>query len=105
MSPIKSRQAPGQESWDKQEKNGSLKVMVNKRFIVEIEARGIDDPSVLRTALDRTNLKKLAALIRTVFAQPDAHSARDQLRSVADQLRPIAADVADLEHRDRPRSA
>ena len=37
----------------------------------------------------------IAALIRTIFAQPDADSARAQLRSVVDQLRPIAADVAD----------
>jgi putative transposase len=37
----------------------------------------------------------IAALIRTVFAQPDADAARAQLRSVADQLRPIAADVAE----------
>jgi len=37
----------------------------------------------------------IAALIRTIFAQPDAQSARAQLRSVADQLRPIAAEVAD----------
>ena len=37
----------------------------------------------------------IAALIRTIFAQPDADAARTQLRSVVDQLRPIAADVAD----------
>src|SRR5437763_1177771 len=37
----------------------------------------------------------IAALIRTIFAQPDAQTARAQLRSVADQLRPIAAEVAD----------
>src|SRR3954470_4659981 len=37
----------------------------------------------------------IAALIRTIFAQPDAESARTQLRSVVDQLRPIASDVAD----------
>jgi putative transposase len=37
----------------------------------------------------------IAALIRTVFAQPDGDSARGQLRSVVDQLRRIAADVAD----------
>ena len=37
----------------------------------------------------------IAALIRTVFAQPDGDAARAQLRSVVDQLRSIAADVAD----------
>jgi putative transposase len=36
----------------------------------------------------------IAALIRTIFAQPDGPSARLQLRSVADQLDTIAPDVA-----------
>ena len=38
----------------------------------------------------------IAALIRTIFAQPDAATATGQLRAVVDQLRPVAADVADL---------
>jgi putative transposase len=37
----------------------------------------------------------IAALIRTIFVQPDATTARVQLRSVVDQLAPIAPDVAD----------
>jgi len=37
----------------------------------------------------------IAALIRTIFAQPDEPSARDQLRSVVDQLRDIAPGVAE----------
>lgn len=37
----------------------------------------------------------VAATIRTVFAQPDAAAARDQLRAVADMLRPKFPAVAD----------
>ena len=36
----------------------------------------------------------IAALIRTIFAQPDPDAARTQLRAVADQLEPVAPDVA-----------
>jgi transposase-like protein len=36
----------------------------------------------------------IAALIRTIFVQPDATTARTQLRAVVDQLQPIAPDVA-----------
>jgi putative transposase len=38
----------------------------------------------------------ISALIRTIFAQPDADSARTQLRLVVDQLTPIAPKVAAL---------
>ena len=37
----------------------------------------------------------IAALVRTVFAQPDADTARAQLRAVVDQLTPYAPTVAD----------
>ena len=37
----------------------------------------------------------IAALIRTVFAQPDADTARTQLRAVVDQLTPYAPTVAE----------
>jgi len=37
----------------------------------------------------------IAALVRTVFAQPDADTARTQLRSVVDQLTPYAPTVAE----------
>jgi len=36
-----------------------------------------------------------AALVRTVFAQPDADTARAQLRAVVDQLTPYAPTVAE----------
>ena len=37
----------------------------------------------------------IAALVRTVFAQPDADTARTQLRAVVDQLTPYAPTVAE----------
>jgi transposase-like protein len=37
----------------------------------------------------------IAALVRTVFAQPDSDTARTQLRAVVDQLTPYAPTVAD----------
>ncbi|MET0908673.1 MAG: IS256 family transposase, partial [Ilumatobacteraceae bacterium] len=37
----------------------------------------------------------IAALVRTVFAQPDADTARTQLRAVVDQLAPYAPTVAE----------
>jgi putative transposase len=37
----------------------------------------------------------ISALIRTIFAQPDHDTARGQLRSVVDQLEPIAPQVAE----------
>lgn len=53
---------PGWERWDKSAKSGELNVVVNKRFLVQIEGNDIDDVSVLRTVLDATDLKKLASL-------------------------------------------
>ena len=38
----------------------------------------------------------VAALIRTIFAQPDAKAARTQLRAVVDQLEPVEPKVAEL---------
>jgi len=38
----------------------------------------------------------IAALIRTIFAQPDAATATTQLRAVVDQLEPVAPEVAGL---------
>lgn len=38
----------------------------------------------------------IAALIRTIFAQPDAATASTQLRAVVDQLEPVAPEVAGL---------
>jgi putative transposase len=48
----------------------------------------------LLSAARHQHRQVIAALIRTIFAQPDRPAAQDQLRSVVDQLRPIAPDVA-----------
>ena len=59
---IKVGDAPGMEKWDSENKSGDVTVIVNKRFIVEIDGSSIDDPKVLRTILDNVDLKKLADL-------------------------------------------
>lgn len=53
---------PGWERWDKNTKNGELNVVVNKRFLVQLEGRNIDDVKALHAVLEQTDLKKLAAL-------------------------------------------
>jgi hypothetical protein len=53
---------PGWERWDKSTRNGELNVVVNKRFLVQVEGRDIDDVQALHAVLDQTDLKKLAAL-------------------------------------------
>jgi hypothetical protein len=59
---IKVGDQPGFEKWDTEDKSGELTVIVNKRFIVAIEGRGIDNAKVLHEVLDKTDLTKLAAL-------------------------------------------
>ena len=59
---VKIGDAPGLERWDSKTKTGNLTIIVNKRFIVEIDADSIDDPKVLHEVLDKTDLKKLATL-------------------------------------------
>jgi hypothetical protein len=59
---VKIGDAPGLEKWDSGTKSGDLTVIVNKRFIVEIDGSTIDDPKVLHSMLDGVDLKKLAAL-------------------------------------------
>ena len=49
----------------------------------------------LLAAAHHRHRQMIAALIRTVFAQPDADAARTQLRSVVDQLEPYAPTVAE----------
>src|SRR3954470_4975094 len=49
----------------------------------------------LLSAAHHRHRQMIAALIRTVFAQPDADSARAQLRAVVDQLGPYAPTVAE----------
>ena len=49
----------------------------------------------LLAAANHRHRPMIAALIRTVFAQPDAATARTQLRAVVDQLAPYAPAVAE----------
>ncbi len=53
---------PGFEKWDKGTKNGELTVVVNKRFLVQVEGHDIADEKVMHTVLDKTDLAKLASL-------------------------------------------
>jgi hypothetical protein len=53
---------PGWEKWDKGSRNGELAVVVGKRFLVQLEGRGVDDVKTLHAVLDQTDLTKLAAL-------------------------------------------
>ncbi len=53
---------PGWERWDRGTRNGELNVVVNKRFLVQVEGHDIDDIKTLHAVLDQTDLKKLASL-------------------------------------------
>ncbi len=53
---------PGFEKWDSGSKNGELTVVVNKRFLVQVEGHGVADDKVMRSVMDQIDLKKLAAL-------------------------------------------
>ena len=57
---IKIGDYPGWEKWDSENKTGELNAIVNKRFIVQIEGRNIDNIKVLHALMDGTDLKKLA---------------------------------------------
>lgn len=59
---IKIGEYPGWEKWDNEDKDGELNAIVNKRFIVQIEGRDIENMKVLHAVMDATNLKKLAEL-------------------------------------------
>ena len=49
----------------------------------------------LLAAPNHRHCQVIAALIRTIFVQPDTNTATAQLRAVVDQLRPYAPGVAD----------
>ena len=53
---------PGWEKYSKGSRDGELNVVVNKRFLVQVEGRGIDDTKALRAVFDATDVKKLASL-------------------------------------------
>lgn len=53
---------PGWEKWNSSDKDGELNAIVNKRFIVQVNGRRLDNEQMLRTAMASVDLKKLAAL-------------------------------------------
>ena len=59
---IRVGDSPAFEKWDAATKSGTVTVVVNKRFIVEIDGSSIDDPKVLHEILDKIDLRKLADL-------------------------------------------
>jgi hypothetical protein len=59
---VKVGEYPGWETWDSQSRHGELNAIVGKRFIVQVDGRGIDDTKVLHQLMERTDLAKLAAL-------------------------------------------
>lgn len=59
---VKVGEFPGWEKWDTERKDGELNAVVNKRFLVQIEGRNIEDARVMHDLLAATNLKKLAEL-------------------------------------------
>jgi len=59
---IRVGDSPAFEKWDAATKSGTVTVVVNKRFIVEIDGSSIDDPKVLHEILEKIDLRKLADL-------------------------------------------
>ena len=59
---VKVGEYPGWEKWDSERKEGELNAIVNKRFIVQIEGRNIENMKVLHALMDTAGLKKLADL-------------------------------------------
>lgn len=51
--------APAIESWNSADRSGELSVLVNKRYIINIGGRGIDDASAMRTLVERMDLARL----------------------------------------------
>ncbi len=53
---------PALEKWNGEDKSGELTVLVNNRFIVQLEGRNLRDAGVLHSAAGAIDLKKLASL-------------------------------------------
>lgn len=53
---------PGWEKWNIEDKISELNVVVNKRFIVQVEGRRLDAAGTLQTAIASVDLRKMAAL-------------------------------------------
>jgi len=53
---------PAFEKWDSERKSGELNILVDKRFLVSIEGRDLEDTSVLHEAADRIDFGKFSSL-------------------------------------------
>ncbi|MEZ5286552.1 MAG: hypothetical protein R2712_17445 [Vicinamibacterales bacterium] len=53
---------PAFEKWNSERKSGELNVLVDRRFLVSIEGRNLDDMSVLHDAADGIDFGKFASL-------------------------------------------
>ena len=53
---------PGFEKWNNVSHSGELTAIVNKRFIVQVNAHGIPDAKMMQDAMASIDLKKLASL-------------------------------------------
>lgn len=51
--------APAIESWNSADRTGELSVLVNKRYIINVGGRGIDNASAMRTLAERMDLTRL----------------------------------------------
>ena len=68
---------------------------LRKWISLETATRFTDTMRNLLAAANHRHRQVIAALIRTIFAQPDTKTATAQLRAVVDQLRPYAPAVAE----------
>jgi hypothetical protein len=59
---VKVGEYPGWEKWNSAGKDGELNAIVNKRFMVQVEGRNIDDPKIMHDLVAATDLRKLAGL-------------------------------------------
>ena len=53
---------PGWEKWDSSGKDGELNALVGKRFLVQIEGRGIEDTKLLHELAGKIDMAKLTTL-------------------------------------------
>jgi hypothetical protein len=56
---VKIGDHPGWERWNGAGKDGELNAIVNKRFMVQVEGRNIDDPKTMHQLMAATQLGKL----------------------------------------------
>lgn len=53
---------PGFETWEKGNKDAEIHLLVGERFLVGVEASGVDNPESARALAQAVNLSKLASL-------------------------------------------